>query len=37
VRKYYALTASGRATVEAAEKRYPLLARLIPAPVGEEA
>jgi PadR family transcriptional regulator PadR len=37
VRKYYTLTASGRATLEAAEKRYPLLAKLIPAPVGEDA
>jgi len=29
-RKYYDLTASGRATLRASEKRYPLLARLIP-------
>jgi len=29
-RKYYGLTASGRATLQASEKRYPLLARLIP-------
>jgi len=36
-RKYYTLTASGRTTLEAVEKRYPLLARLIPAPVREEA
>ena len=36
-RKYYTLTASGRATLEAAEKRYPLLANLIPAAVGENA
>jgi PadR family transcriptional regulator PadR len=33
-RKYYTLTSSGRETVEAAEKRYPLLAKLIPAPAG---
>ncbi len=37
VRKYYTVTASGRTTLEAAEKRYPLLARLIPDPVGEDA
>jgi PadR family transcriptional regulator, regulatory protein PadR len=30
-RKYYKLTRSGKATVEAARKRYPLLAGLIPA------
>jgi PadR family transcriptional regulator PadR len=36
-RKYYELTASGRATLEAAEKRYPLLARLIPAHIEENA
>jgi len=30
-RKYYSLTASGRATLEASQKRYPLLAKLIPA------
>jgi DNA-binding PadR family transcriptional regulator len=30
LRKYYSLTASGRATLQASEKRYPLLARLIP-------
>lgn len=29
-RKYYKLTASGRATLEASRKRYPLLARLLP-------
>lgn len=29
-RKYYRLTATGRATLEASRKRYPLLERLIP-------
>lgn len=29
-RKYYRLTAGGRATLEASRKRYPLLERLIP-------
>jgi len=29
-RKYYKLTRSGRATLEASQKRYRLLARLIP-------
>lgn len=29
-RKYYKLTAAGRATLEASRKRYPLLDRLIP-------
>jgi len=29
-RKYYKLTTSGAATLEAAQERYPLLARLIP-------
>ncbi len=29
-RKYYKLTAAGKATLEASRKRYPLLARLIP-------
>jgi DNA-binding PadR family transcriptional regulator len=29
-RKYYKLTALGKATVEASRKRYPLLERLIP-------
>jgi PadR family transcriptional regulator PadR len=29
-RKYYKLTAGGRATLEASLKRYPLLARMIP-------
>src|SRR5882757_5935618 len=30
LRKYYKVTRSGRATLEASHKRYPLLARLIP-------
>ena len=34
LRKYYGLTASGHTTLRASEKRYPLLARLIP--VAEE-
>src|SRR5258708_7522369 len=29
-RKYYKLTAAGRATLEASQKRYPLLGRLVP-------
>jgi PadR family transcriptional regulator PadR len=29
-RKYYKLTAAGKATLEVSRKRYPLLARLIP-------
>lgn len=29
-RKYYRLTATGRSTLEASRKRYPLLERLIP-------
>jgi DNA-binding PadR family transcriptional regulator len=29
-RKYYKLTRSGQATLEASQQRYPLLARLIP-------
>lgn len=36
LRKYYGLTASGRATLQASEKRYPLLSRLIPASEGEK-
>jgi PadR family transcriptional regulator PadR len=36
-RKYYSLTASGRATLDAAEKRYPLLAKLVPAVVLQNA
>src|SRR5262245_15853477 len=35
-RKYYGLTRSGRATLEASQKRYPLLARLASAEVGKE-
>ncbi len=30
-RKYYKLTAAGRATLEASQDRYPLLAKLVPA------
>ncbi len=30
-RKYYKLTANGRATLESARKRYPLLSKLVPA------
>ena len=37
LRKYYKLTRSGRATLEASQKRYPLLARLIPSPESEHA
>ena len=37
IRKYYKLTRSGRATLEASHKRYPLLARLIPYPEAENA
>src|SRR5580704_3309546 len=36
-RKYYTLTTAGRATLEAAEKRYPLLAKLMLAAAGESA
>src|SRR5579871_3518748 len=36
-RKYYKLTSGGRATLESSQKRYPLLARLIPAPEVEHA
>jgi len=36
-RKYYKLTRSGMATLEAAQKRYPLLAGLIPSPEVEKA
>jgi PadR family transcriptional regulator PadR len=31
LRKYYKLTRSGKATLEASQKRYPLLEKLIPA------
>jgi PadR family transcriptional regulator, regulatory protein PadR len=37
LRKYYKLTRNGRTTLEAAAKRYPLLARLIPSPEVENA
>lgn len=30
LRKYYKLTRSGKATLEASQKRYPLLVKLIP-------
>jgi PadR family transcriptional regulator len=30
LRKYYKLTAAGRAALEASQKRYPLLARMVP-------
>ncbi|MDR3792270.1 MAG: hypothetical protein P4L03_02710 [Terracidiphilus sp.] len=30
LRKYYKLTAAGRATLETSRRRYPLLERLIP-------
>src|SRR5271163_3349082 len=36
-RKYYKLTRAGKATLEASQKRYPLLARLIPTPEVETA
>ncbi len=36
LRKYYGLTTAGRATLIASEKRYPLLAKLVPAPEGEK-
>ena len=35
-RKYYKVTGTGRATLEASRRRYPLLARLIPAAELEE-
>jgi len=31
-RKYYKLTRSGKTTLEASQKRYPLLTRLVPSP-----
>ncbi|HWE52829.1 MAG TPA: helix-turn-helix transcriptional regulator [Bryobacteraceae bacterium] len=37
LRKYYTLTRAGRATLESSEKRYPLLARLIPEEKAETA
>lgn len=36
-RKYYKLTSGGKATLEASQKRYPLLARMIPAQEVEHA
>jgi PadR family transcriptional regulator, regulatory protein PadR len=36
-RKYYRITRSGKATLEASQKRYPLLARLFPVHAGEKA
>jgi DNA-binding PadR family transcriptional regulator len=36
-RKYYRITRSGRATLAASQKRYPLLARLFPVPTEENA
>lgn len=35
-RKYYKLTRSGETTLEASRKRYPLLAKLVPAEEVEE-
>ena len=37
LRKYYTLTRAGRTTLEASEKRYPLLAHLVPAEKAETA
>ena len=36
-RKYYKLTASGRTTLEASHKRYPLLSKFAPSPEVEKA
>jgi PadR family transcriptional regulator, regulatory protein PadR len=36
-RRYYRITRSGQATLAASQKRYPLLARLFPAPALEKA
>jgi PadR family transcriptional regulator, regulatory protein PadR len=36
-RKYYRLTRSGKTTLEAVYKRYPLLEKMIPSPEMEEA
>jgi DNA-binding PadR family transcriptional regulator len=36
-RKYYTITRSGKATIEASQKRYPLLARLFPVRAAEKA
>src|SRR3954452_11118313 len=32
LRKYYKLTRAGKSTLEASQKRYPLLTRLVPSP-----
>jgi PadR family transcriptional regulator len=37
LRKYCRLTRSGKATLEASQKRYPLLQKLVPSPEGERA
>src|SRR5437879_9743366 len=36
LRKYYKLTRSGRSTLEASNKRYPMLAKLIHSPTDEQ-
>ena len=36
-RKYYRITRAGQTTLAASQKRYPLLARLFPVPVQEDA
>jgi len=36
-RKYYRITRSGKTTIEASQKRYPLLARLFPVRTAEKA
>ncbi|MFZ0640939.1 MAG: PadR family transcriptional regulator [Candidatus Acidiferrales bacterium] len=36
-RKYYRITRAGKTTLDASQKRYPLLARLFPAHAGEKA
>ena len=35
-RKYYQLTRAGKATLQAAQQRYPLIARMIPAAATED-
>jgi len=37
LRKYYKLTRAGKATLEASQKRYPLLTRLVPSPEVKQA
>ena len=37
LRKYYRITRAGKATLDASQKRYPLLTRLFPAHAGEKA